>query len=43
MDHEDIISRMGNQKDDNWWKNVGIFIQNNELNEMQIKLDNLFE
>ena len=43
MDHEDIINRMGNQKDDNWWKNLGIVIQNNDLNEMQIKLDKLFE
>ena len=43
MDNEDIINRMGNQKDDNWWKNLGIVIQNNDLNEMQIKLDKLFE
>ena len=43
IDHEDIINRMGNQKDDNWWKNLGIVIQNNDLNEMQIKLDKLFE
>ena len=43
MDNDDIIKRMGNQKDDNWWKNLGIVIQNNDLNEMQIKLDKLFE
>ena len=43
MDNEDIINRMGNQKDDNWWKNLGIVIQNNDLNEMQIRLDKLFE
>ena len=43
MDNEDIINRMGNQKDDNWWKNLGMVIQNNDLNEMQIKLDKLFE
>ena len=43
MDHRDIINRMGNQKDDTWWKNLGIVIQNNDLNEMQIKLDKLFE
>ncbi len=43
MDYEDIINRMGNQKDDNWWKNLGFVIQNNDLNEMQIKLDKLFE
>ena len=43
MDHEDIINRMGNQKDENWWKNLGIVIQNNDLNEMQMKLDKLFE
>lgn len=43
MDNDDIINRMGNQKDDNWWKNLGTVIQNNDLNEMQIKLDKLFE
>ena len=39
MDYEDIQNRMANQKDDDWWKNLGIVIQNDNLNDLYFNLD----
>ena len=30
MNYEDIQNRMANQKEDDWWKNLGIVIQNDD-------------
>tara|TARA_B100001057_G_scaffold101677_1_gene98789 strand:- start:2366 stop:2923 length:558 start_codon:yes stop_codon:yes gene_type:complete len=43
MDREDIVSRMASQKSDDWWKSLGIVVQNNNLSELKIELDKLFE
>ena len=39
MNYEDIQNRMANQKDDDWWKNLGIVIQNDNLNDLHFNLD----
>jgi len=39
MNYEDIQNRMANQKDDDWWKNLGIVIQNDNLNDLYFNLD----
>ena len=39
MDYEDIQNRMANQKDDDWWKNLGIVIENDDLNDLYLNLD----
>ena len=41
MDYEDIQNRMANQKDDDWWKNLGIVIQNDDLNDLHLNLDKI--
>tara|TARA_B100000579_G_scaffold397770_1_gene377574 strand:- start:1671 stop:2228 length:558 start_codon:yes stop_codon:yes gene_type:complete len=41
MDNEDILNRMANQKDDEWWKSLGLVIHNKDFNDLQIELDNL--
>ena len=41
MDYEDIQNRIANQKDDDWWKNLGIVIQNDNLNDLHLNLDNI--
>ena len=41
MDREDILSRMSNQKSDDWWKTLGIVIQNNDLKDLYDKLDEI--
>ena len=41
MNYEDIQNRIANQKDDDWWKNLGIVIQNDNLNDLHLNLDNL--
>ena len=41
MNYEDIQNRMANQKDDGWWKNLGIVIQNDDLNDLHLNLDNI--
>ena len=43
MDREDIVSRMASQKSDDWWKSLGIVVQNNNLSELKIELDKLFK
>ena len=43
MDREDIVSRMASQKSDDWWKSLGIVVQNNNLSELKIELDKLLE
>tara|TARA_B100001173_G_scaffold284607_1_gene270949 strand:- start:34 stop:591 length:558 start_codon:yes stop_codon:yes gene_type:complete len=42
MENEDILNRMSNQKDDDWWKSLGSVIHNKELANLQIELDKLF-
>ena len=41
MDYEDIQNRMANQKDDDWWKNLGIVIENDDLNDLYLNLDEI--
>ena len=41
MDYEDIQNRIANQKDDDWWKNLGIVIQNDNLNDLHLNLDKI--
>ena len=41
MNYEDIQNRMANQKDDDWWKNLGIVIQNDNLNDLHLNLDKI--
>ena len=41
MNYEDIQNRMTNQKDDDWWKNLGIVLQNDDLNDLHINLDKI--
>ena len=41
MNYEDIQNRMANQKDDDWWKNLGIVIQNDDLNDLHLNLDKI--
>ena len=41
MNYEDIQNRMANQKDDDWWKNLGIVIQNDNLNDLHFNLDKI--
>ena len=41
MDYEDIQNRIANQKDDDWWKNLGIVIQNDDLNDLHLNLDKI--
>ena len=41
MENEDILNRMANQKDDEWWKSLGLVIHNKDFNDLQIELDNL--
>ena len=41
MNYEDIQNRMANQKDDEWWNNLGIVIQNDNLNDLHLNLDNI--
>ena len=42
MNNEDILNRIANQKNDDWWKSLGCVIHNNDLNNLQIELDKLF-
>ena len=42
MQHEDILNRMENQRDDDWWKSLGTIVHNKDLNELEIELDRLF-
>ena len=39
MNYEDIQNRMANQKEDDWWKNLGIVVQNDDLNDLHLNLD----
>ena len=41
MNYEDIQNRIANQKDDDWWKNLGIVIQNDNLNDLHFNLDKI--
>ena len=41
MNYEDIQNRIANQKDDDWWKNLGIVIQNDNLNDLHLNLDKI--
>ena len=41
MNYEDIQNRMANQKDDDWWKNLGLVIQNDYLNDLHLNLDKI--
>ena len=41
MNYEDIQNRMANQKGDDWWKNLGIVIQNDDLNNLHLNLDKI--
>ena len=41
MNYDDIQNRMANQKDDEWWNNLGIVIQNDNLNDLHLNLDNI--
>ena len=41
MDFQDIQNRIANQKDDEWWKNLGNVIQNDNLNDLHFNLDNI--
>tara|TARA_B100001559_G_C16326712_1_gene541412 strand:+ start:279 stop:836 length:558 start_codon:yes stop_codon:yes gene_type:complete len=43
MQNEDILNRMANQRDDDWWKSLGFVIHNEDLNNLQIELDKLFK
>ena len=43
MNYEDIQNRMANQKDDDWWKNLGIVIQNDNLNDLHFNLDKIID
>ena len=42
MQNEDILNRMANQRDDDWWKSLGTIVHNKDLNELEIELDRLF-
>ena len=42
MKNEDILNRIANQKNDDWWKSLGFVIHNNDLNNLQNELDKLF-
>ncbi len=39
MKNEDIKNRMANQKEDDWWMNLGTVIQNDNLNNLHLNLD----
>ena len=39
MQNEDILNRMANQRDDDWWKSLGTVIQNDDLNDLHLNLD----
>jgi len=39
MENEDILNRIANQKDDDWWKSLGYVIYNKDLNNLEIELD----
>ena len=41
MNFEDIKNRIKNQKDDDWWKNLGIVIHNDNLNDLHSNLDKI--
>jgi len=41
MNYEDIQNRIANQKDDDWWKNLGIVIENDNLNDLHLSLDKI--
>jgi len=41
MKYEVIQDRIANQKDDDWWKNLGIVIQNDDLNDLHLNLDKI--
>ena len=41
MNYEDIQNRIANQKDDDWWKNLGIVIENDNLNDLHLNLDKI--
>ena len=41
MNYEDIQNGIANQKDDDWWKNLGIVIQNDNLNDLHLNLDKI--
>jgi len=41
MNYEDIQNRIANQKDDDWWKNLGIVIENDNLNVLHLSLDKI--
>ena len=43
MDRDDIVSRMASQKSDDWWKSLGIVLQNYNLSELKIELDKLLK
>ena len=42
MQNEDILNRMENQRDDDWWKSLGTIVHNKDLNELENELDRLF-
>ena len=41
MNFEDIKNRIKIQKDDDWWKNLGIVIHNDNLNDLHSNLDKI--
>jgi dephospho-CoA kinase len=41
MNYEDIQNRIANQKDDDWWKNLGIVIENDNLNDLYLNLEKI--
>ena len=41
MNYEDIRNRMANQKEDDWWKNLGTVILNDNLNDLHLNLDKI--
>ena len=43
MNYEDIQNRMANQKKDDWWNNLGIVIQNDNLNDFYANLDKIID
>ena len=43
MNYKDIQNRMANQKKDDWWKSLGIVIQNDNLNDLYLNLDKIID
>ena len=43
MKYKDIQNRMANQKKDDWWNNLGIVIQNDNLNDFYANLDKIID